>query len=59
MKHPKLGDIRLVNQPASLSRTPATLATATPEIGEHTTEVLGEAGYSAEEIARLRELKAV
>ncbi len=59
IKHPKLGDIRLINQPATLSRTPATLATATPEIGEHTTEVLGEAGYSAAEIAHLRQIKAV
>ena len=59
IKHPKLGDIKLVNQPATLSRTPATLATATPEIGEHTTEVLGEAGYSAAEIAHLRQIKAV
>ena len=59
IKHPKLGDIKLINQPATLSRTPATLATATPEIGEHTTEVLGEAGYSAAEIAHLRQIKAV
>ena len=59
IKHPRLGDIKLVNQPATLSRTPATLATATPEIGEHTTEVLGEAGYSAAEIAHLRQIKAV
>jgi formyl-CoA transferase len=59
VKHPRLGEVKLVNQPASLSRTPATLATATPEIGEHTTEVLGEAGYSAGEIAHLREIKAV
>jgi len=59
IKHPRLGDIKLINQPATLSRTPATLATATPEIGEHTTEVLGEAGYSAAEIAHLRQIKAV
>jgi formyl-CoA transferase len=59
VKHPKRGDIKLVNQPASLSRTPASLATATPELGEHTSEVLGEAGYSAGEIAHLREIKAV
>ncbi len=59
VKHPKRGDIKLVNQPASLSRTPASLATATPELGEHTTEVLGEIGYSAGEIAHLRDIKAV
>ncbi len=59
IKHPRLGDIKLVNQPVTLSRTPATLATTTPEIGEHTDEVLGEIGFNAAEIAHLREIKAV
>jgi crotonobetainyl-CoA:carnitine CoA-transferase CaiB-like acyl-CoA transferase len=35
------------------------MASATPEIGQHTDEVLAEAGYSAADIARLREQKAV
>ena len=59
LKHPKLGDIRLVNQAASLSRTPATMASAPPELGEHTGEVLAELGYSASEIAALRERKVI
>ncbi|MBE0613116.1 MAG: CoA transferase [Burkholderiales bacterium] len=59
VKHPKLGDIRVVNQAVGLSRTPATMVSATPEIGEHTDEVLGEAGYSAAEIAALRNCKAI
>ena len=59
IKHPKLGDIRVVNQAVGLSRTPATMASATPEIGQHTDEVLGEAGYSAADIANLRSQKAI
>ncbi|TAK53705.1 MAG: CoA transferase, partial [Dehalococcoidia bacterium] len=57
--HPVLGEIRVVNQAVGLSRTPATMACATPEIGQHTDEVLDEAGYSATEIARLRANKVI
>ena len=39
-----------ITQPVTLERTPATLVAPAPDWGEHTDEVLGEAGYSAEEI---------
>jgi crotonobetainyl-CoA:carnitine CoA-transferase CaiB-like acyl-CoA transferase len=57
VKHPVLGEIRLVNQAVGLSRTPATMVSATAEIGQHTDEVLAEMGYSAAEIAALRKNK--
>jgi formyl-CoA transferase len=57
--HPTLGTIRLVNQAVKLSRTPARLATATPELGEHTEEVLHELGYGAADIVRLREARVI
>jgi formyl-CoA transferase len=57
--HPRLGRSRIVAQPARLSRTPATVATATPEIGEHTDEVLQELKYGKDEIERLRKGGAV
>jgi formyl-CoA transferase len=52
--HPRLGRLRILNQAVKLSRTPASLKTATPEIGQHTDEILGEIGYASKDIARLR-----
>jgi formyl-CoA transferase len=52
--HPKLGKLRLINQPVTLSRTPAKLLTATPERGEHTEEVLSELGLEVKDIKRLK-----
>jgi formyl-CoA transferase len=57
--HPVLGDIRIVNQAVGLSRTPASMATATPEQGEHTVEVLGELGLDAAQIEALRAKRIV
>jgi crotonobetainyl-CoA:carnitine CoA-transferase CaiB-like acyl-CoA transferase len=56
--HKELGDIELIGQAVTLSRTPSRLNTASPDAGEHTDTILGELGYSAGDIARLRE-KAV
>ena len=55
VQHPTLGSLNLLNQPISLSRTPAALQTATPERGEHTDEVLRELGVSDGDIATLRQ----
>jgi formyl-CoA transferase len=55
VEHPALGHIELVGQAVSLSRTPSRLNTASPEAGEHTDAILGELGYSAADIARLRQ----
>jgi len=54
VRHPVLGDIELVGQPFTLSRTPSEIRTATPECGEHTDEVMHELGYSDAQIADLR-----
>jgi formyl-CoA transferase len=54
-----LGEITLLGQAVSLSRTPSRLATAAPEYGEHSDEVLGELGYSAGEIDAFRKAGAI
>jgi crotonobetainyl-CoA:carnitine CoA-transferase CaiB-like acyl-CoA transferase len=59
VKSPALGEIQIQNVPVTLSRTPAQVRTAAPEMGEHTDEVLREAGYSAEEIARFHKDEVV
>jgi formyl-CoA transferase len=51
--------MRLVAQPVTLSRTPSRLAARPPELGEHTSAVLKEFGFSARDIAALRKAKAV
>ena len=51
--------IRLVGQPVTLSRTPSQMAARPPEFGEQTEEVLAEFGFSADEIAGLRQAKVV
>ena len=59
LRHPQLGEIRLVNQVVKLSRTPASMARPTAELGEHADEILAELGYDASQIADLRSRKIV
>jgi formyl-CoA transferase len=59
VKSPKLGEFRIVNQAVGLSRTPATIAAAPPELGEHTAEVFAELGYGADEIEALRRKRII
>ena len=55
VEHPKLGRYDVLANAAVLSRTPARVVKATPEIGEHTDEILKELNYNAAQIAQLRQ----
>ena len=55
LRHPRLGEIRILNQVVKLTRTPAAMARAAPEWGEHTDEILAELGLSPSEISDLRQ----
>jgi crotonobetainyl-CoA:carnitine CoA-transferase CaiB-like acyl-CoA transferase len=53
MKHPSEGPMRLPGIPAAYGKTPADIRRHPPRLGEHTLEVLREAGLSTAEIDAL------
>ncbi len=59
MHHPVRGNIKVIRQPVELSRTPATIRSPLPEIGENTAEILAEIGCTEQEIAALRRQQAI
>ena len=61
MQHGAKGSIKVVGQPVHLERTPqpAKICRATPELGEHTLEVLTELGYDQVRIDELQELGVI
>ncbi|HZO03827.1 MAG TPA: CoA transferase [Burkholderiales bacterium] len=55
VEHAQLGRKEILANAATLSRTPAKVVAPTPEIGEHTDEILKELNYNATQIAQLRQ----
>jgi len=53
MEHPSEGKIRLTGIPSRWSRTTPRITRHAPRIGEHSVEVLEEAGFSTDDIAKL------
>ena len=54
LEHPRLGRVDQVGLPFELGVTPASIRTPPPLLGEHTDQLLAEAGYSAAEAERLK-----
>ncbi|MGL4441511.1 MAG: CaiB/BaiF CoA transferase family protein [Bosea sp. (in: a-proteobacteria)] len=57
--HHSRGEIALVGQPITLSRTPASITAAMPDKGAQTADILTEAGYSVEGIDALQQAGVV
>lgn len=51
--HPKAGLLRQARSAARFEGTPTEIRRGAPQLGEHSREILRDAGYSGEEVARL------
>ena len=59
IEHPVLGKVRQIGIPIKLSRTPGRILSPPPRYGEHTEEILGDIGYSEDDIAKFRGSKII
>jgi crotonobetainyl-CoA:carnitine CoA-transferase CaiB-like acyl-CoA transferase len=58
VEHPEFGSVRQVGVGPKFSDTPGSVRNTAPMRGQHTEEILREAGHSDEEIGSLKEAKA-
>ena len=57
--HPNVPDLKTPGSPLKLTDTPSSVRHYPPLLGEHNEEVLGNLGYSKEEVAQLKEEGAI
>ncbi|MGI9426278.1 MAG: CoA transferase, partial [Hyphomicrobiaceae bacterium] len=57
-EHPQSGQLRFARHPAQFSKTPTSVRHPAPVLGNKTREVLGESGFSQDEIVALEEAGA-
>jgi formyl-CoA transferase len=54
VEHPKMGKVKLVGNAVDMSRTPPSIDSPPPVLGEHTDEILNSLGYDAAAVSALR-----
>jgi formyl-CoA transferase len=54
IESPHVGKLTLLRQPMTLSRTPSRMERHPPAIGEHTDEIMREAGFTPDEVTELK-----
>ncbi|MEH0110862.1 CaiB/BaiF CoA-transferase family protein [Tersicoccus sp. MR15.9] len=59
VEHPTAGPLRTLACPIRLTRTPASVRTAPPLLGQHSDEILTAHGFSAEDVQGLRAAGAI
>lgn len=57
--HPKFGEVQVPGIPVKLSKTPGKIRGLSPELGQHTEEILLELGYTWDEVAKLKQEKVI
>ena len=55
LPHPNVPDLKVPSSPMKLTETPATLRMAPPLLGQHNVQILGELGYTADQVEKLQE----
>ena len=53
--HPRAGNVSIAGLPIKFSETPGSVRRHSPMLGEHTEEILCDAGYSSDEIMKMLE----